>query len=240
MMAPTLYFWRVPEKTVRQFLESRDRGHVEVMRGFPADLGATPRSKAGVLWRLEPEQQLLVVQSAELVPTYPAWQQAGTFPVGAPPAGDYVSYRLALACQKTPPAPVPEHLREAVKRSRAAAQEDRRAVLEASGMEPNPEPPRGSYRSKKVVVPEGDRPGWFRGRMARIGLTVVGDPDISNLRRARLGRKRGTIPYVDVSFTAKVADEDALTAAVRKGVGAGKSYGLGLLMPTAAVPSASQ
>ena len=227
---PTLRLYRLPEETVKSFTVSRDRGHVEVMRGFPPDLGPTPRSRGAILWRLDAASALLAVQSVNLVPNYPQWEKVGELEVATPPGGSSLSFQLSLACQKTPPSPVPEHLRQAVKQGRAQAQAQRRSVLEASGAVVPETPPRGSYRSKKIIVPEGERPEWFRGRMEKIGLNVVGDPDISRLERARLGRKRGTVPFVNVGFTAEVTDQEALAKAIETGVGAAKSYGLGLLL----------
>lgn len=237
MSTTTLYFYRLPKEQAQRLSASRDHAHVDLMRGFPSGLGSTPRAAQGILWRLDADRRLLTVQSARLQPSYPSWHSSGQRALDFPEEGSTVSFRLAIACQKTPPSPVPEKLRQAVKEGRAAAQAQRQAVLQARGAPAPAKPPRGSYRSKKIVVPKAERHVWSRRRMHNIGLAVDESLfNISELAWARLGRKKGSIPFVEVDFTATVQDQQRLIQAMNTGVSAGKSYGLGLLLPVDLVP----
>lgn len=228
---PVRYTFKLPPKEAQRLERSRQKAHVEIMRGFPRNLGAEPRAAGNILWRLDEESGLLLVQSTGYVPEYPSWTKLGETQVAMPDEGAVVQMTLSRSCQKTPPAPVPPYLRAALKESRAQAQAVRDSQMRPVGGSAPSKPVRGSYRSDRITVPERERPEWVRRRMEAIGLLV--DPDdlnISSLRCARRGRKAGEIPYVDVEFSAKVTDSKAFTNALVRGVGRGKSYGLGLLV----------
>lgn len=112
-------------------------------------------------------------------------------------------------CQRTPPSDVPVELR---------------SILKQNGR---------CYRSRKVIVPEADRPEWCARRLGRHGFAI--DPESLQLSRvaiADLGRRGGGIPYITVTATGTVVDTEAWNNALRDGIGAGRSFGLGLILAT--------
>lgn len=202
------------------------------MRLFPDALGTSPRSQLKLLWRLLPKERLIWVQAAHPWESPADWQVLGELTVPTLVAGQSYSFDVAVACQKTPPSAVPPELREAVKEHRAAAQWERQQIQARAGDRSRTElpKPRGSYRSKKVLVPEVERPDWFGRLLQRRGLVV--DPPslkLSEIERVPLSKRKGALPTVTASFAATAADADLANTALREGVGAGKSYGLGLL-----------
>lgn len=213
---------QVTDEEVRAIQRSRDWAHKQLMRAFPSSLGPEPRAKVGLLWALLPGQSALVVQSTHR-PERP-------FVVGTPVTevertpvrvGDTLTLHLALACQKTPPSAVPAAMRTLVKDQRG--KRPPRVEGEKVGR---------AYRSKPVIVPEEDRPGWFVARMVRSGL-IVNDETmrIGPLDSASIAPGRGRIPFVNVDFEARVENSDLANRALIGGVGRGRTYGLGLAIP---------
>lgn len=204
------------------------------MKAFPSNLGPAPRQAAGLLWRLDPDNSTLWIQSDPITPLdFPGWELVTEYLVPLPSLGEQNSYTLAVACQKTPPSQVPPDLRAAVKAARVRAQTERQAI-QAAGREQSVDSlpaPKGSYRSKKITVPAAERREWFIARMARNGFEV--DPNalmFSDLQQARLASNKGRIPFINTVFTARVTDSELARKAVVDGVGAGRSYGLSLLI----------
>lgn len=225
MALPNQTSYQVDPKLIQTFRRERDRAHVHLLRAFPRNLGPTPRSSLGLLWHLDAETNTILIQSV-LPPTAP--ELIGTTmertELELPQVDEELKFEIDIACQKTPPSDVPPEIRETVKSNRAARQ-----MLNA-GSQQSGQPPRGSYRSAKVTVPEEDRISWLLARLSRIGLTTrPEDIDLSSLNLARISKKKGAIPYVTATFQGKVTDTTALWKAMCAGVSAGKSYGLGLL-----------
>jgi len=206
MTALTRYVVEVSPAVRDTLVDNRERGHVHVLSPFPRDLGDCPRSRADVLWHLDPPASTLVMQSS-LPPERPEvlGRILESTSSESPGEGDRITVRLAINCQKTPPSNTPVELREDLKQGKA-------------------------YRSRLVIVPEEDRTSWITKRFAAIGFEVEGDSiSVGPLQTARLkGRRRG-IPYVEVSATGTVRDAQVFSQRQREGLGKGKNYGLGLL-----------
>lgn len=160
-----------------------------------------------MLWSLDPAQKQLVVQSA-ISPTKPALlgKIVRTEDMPTPTAGSCIEIAITIAPQKTPPANVPAELRHQVKNAG------------------------GAYRSRLVIVPDAERPGWFIRRMERIGFRVDAESiKVSPQCRVSLGSRGRSIPAVTIRATGTVKDSDSFTSAMRNGIGKGRNYGLGLL-----------
>lgn len=197
---------------VRDLLESnRERGHTHIMSAFRSGLGDSPRAAAQIQWRLDGKSSELTVRAMEAAER-PEILGAplSTLPSPSPRRGEEIVVRAALSCQKTPRSDVPVELRPLLKQGRA-------------------------YRSRMIVVPENERESWALSRLSRLGLTVDRDSlHIGGLQYASLGQRRRGIPYVELRATAEVSDEAPLADALRKGIGRGKNYGLGLLLACSA------
>lgn len=227
MALPVQTNYQVDAKSIQIFRRERDRAHIHLLRAFPRNLGPTPRASLGLLWHLDDDADTILIQSV-FPPTDP--HLIGTAEkhteLELPQAGQELDFALDVACQKTPPSNVPEELRATVKSNRVTRQ-----LLDPQLRQLGHQP-RGSYRSAKVTVPEEDRATWLLARLDKIGLRVEpNDVDLGALELAHISRKKGSIPYVSVTFRGKVTDTTALWKAMCTGVSAGKSYGLGLLRP---------
>lgn len=190
--------------------KNRRKGHIHVLSAFPKQLGENPRQKAGVLWHLS--QNRLTVQYS-MAPDHPGilGDIAAEMPIHIPDSGDRIRVSVALSCQKTPMSDVPEELRPALKST--------------------PKPTGGrAYRSRLVIVPEAERVEWAKRKLESAGLDLVADRiSVSKLHSISLDGKRNTIPYVDITATARVADAGPLQSKINDGMGKGKNYGLGML-----------
>ena len=181
--------------------------HKTVMRLAPQNLGERARERAGVLFRLDEDENgaVLLIQTGD----QPDLQQ---LPLGygqtdtrdlspmfkALTAGMHVRYRIAA---------------NAAKRLRPPAEQ------EAAG------------RSHGKVVPlHGEEAAaWWRRRSAEAGLDVH-NVLATDLRPARA--RSGAGPRHELTRfdgTATITDPEALTAAIVTGIGKGKPYGAGLL-----------
>jgi len=206
-MLPTYLATFEVSPAVRDMLEAdRDRGHVHIMSAFRPHLGDRPRAAAGVLWHLDGSHRVLTVRATE-PPLRPAILGASTEPVPVPrvSVGSIGIIDISLSCLKTPPSNVAVELRAELQQGKC-------------------------YRSKPVVVPEGERDTWARRRLAAVGLEVAaGTLKLGPIRYASLGGKRRGIPYVDLHAQDVVTDADAFTKAFANGLGKGRSYGLGMI-----------
>lgn len=206
-MNPKLHSMR-PWDELQVRLGDRQLGHSVVMAALPKDLGAEPRAKAACLWRYDAERQRLYVQSdvevrGELLGT-PLARHAIT----SAKAGARVQIDVTFNCEKTPPSRIPAELRP---------------ILKANGGR--------CYRSRLVVVPEDERADWCQRRLARAGLSVTTEAlQLTPVEYADLGRRGGGIPFVRVRTAGVVTDADTWNTAVRKGIGKGRSFGLGLVL----------
>lgn len=194
--------------TVARLIDAdRHAGHTHVMAAFPDGLGKSPRHAVGALWHIDTETQRLTVRHHAHAPQRDLLGATSIpdEPLPTTQAGEKLSVSVAIACQKTPPSDVPVELRPLLKAQTA-------------------------YRSKLVTVPEAERRDWFIRRFAAIGFAV--DPDsieITPLRKANLGRQKGSIPFVEIYCTGTVSDESLFNTALASGIGKGKNYGLGLI-----------
>lgn len=196
-----------PSPAIAAQLRDRNVGHAVVMAVLPRDLGADPRSAVDALWRYDPADGTLVVQASCPIRTDLIGEVLVTSPEPTPEVGTRWHIDVEMNCQKTPPSQVPVELR---------------AALKAGGR---------AYRSRSVVVPEDERASWCLKRLARHGLELDPEPlQIGELRYADLGRRGGGIPFVRVRGTGTVVDSAAWTAALTRGIGRGRSFGLSLVL----------
>ena len=223
--AATIRTFSISPAVTRMFLESRDQAHVHILSAFPRFNSSTPRATVGLLWALGAKTSTLTVQSI-MKPSDPnlIGSLVRSRPLRLLSAGESARFQLDIACQKTPPSPVPEELRQQVKLSRAASQVQRPDL-------PHDHKSRGSYRSKKVTVPEAERKDWLLGRLERIGLSVASeDLGTGSLQQAAISPRRGRIPYIRARFEGTVVSAERFQAAQLDGVSSGKNYGLGMLL----------
>lgn len=196
--------FEITASTAAALAADRHLGHRHVMEAFPPKLGEESRRQAGVLWHIDPRRRRLTVR--HLVPmTAPALLGSQEYEdlLSVFDAGATVQLAVEVNCQKTPSPDVPVELRPLLKQGRA-------------------------YRSRLVIVPEAERPAWAERRLRAIGVEPR-DVTITPQRTVSLGRKHGSIPFVEVRCTATVTDPAKFAEALRCGVGKGKNYGLGLI-----------
>lgn len=194
-----------PPPEVARALIDRQRGHGLVMSVFPDGMGSSPRAEAKALWRWYPHSGHLHIQAAHAFEAHRLGAVVATHSLPVVEAGSRWRIDVEMNCEKTPPSQVPVELRP---------------VLKAEG---------GAYRSRKVVVPLSERYEWAAKRLARYGFVV--DPEslrIGDLASADLGR-RGRTPYVRVTAVGSVVDPESWSGRLVEGIGAGKSFGLGLI-----------
>lgn len=193
--------------TVARDLDNCHRMHQRVTAlCCPADLGASSRSAAGVLYRIERSTNTATVLVQSMTTPDPSvlpsgYGQARTRDMsplldGIRP-GDCVRYRITAApC--------------------------RRVGGHAHTKE----------RGKRVALHGDDAVQWWRQKAAGCGLRVkeVEVPD-SGVMRGRKVKKGPPIvhPWTRFDGVAVVVDAEALRSAVVSGVGPGRSYGLGML-----------
>lgn len=192
-------------RNVQRDLRDATEMHRTVMRMVPDGLGDSPRSQAGLLYRLDETDttSTLLVQANRLDPTrLPAgYGQADikslTPMFTALRKGLAVRYRIALNPAK----------RE-------------RLPLEAQGK-----------RGRIVPLSGADADQWWLRRAADAGLrihvlTPTNMPPIRPRKKDPDGMRHTLVRY---DGTATITDPDALHEAVLAGIGRGKPYGAGLL-----------
>lgn len=187
-------------------LDDRQVGHKSVMAALPPDLGPQPRSTQNVLWWRHPDDERLYVQADCDVRGDILGEVVGEESLRTARVGSRWRIDVDFDCQKTPPSQIPPELHEILKNGRC-------------------------YRSRKVVVPVESRREWAIARLARSGFSVdEGSLAIGPLAYADLGRRGGGIPFVRVQATGEVSDATAWSGALQRGIGKGKSFGLGLVL----------
>ncbi|MDX3180481.1 type I-E CRISPR-associated protein Cas6/Cse3/CasE [Streptomyces sp. ME02-7008A-1] len=192
-------------RDVQRDLRDATEMHRTVMRMVPDGLGDSPRSQAGLLYRLDETDttSTLLVQANRLDPAHlPAgYGQADIKSLNpmftALRKGLAVRYRIVL---------------NPVKRERLS--------LEAKGK-----------RGRIVPLSGADADQWWLRRASDSGLQVhvlmpINLPPVRPRRQDPDGMRHSLIRY---DGTATVTDPDALHEAVLAGIGRGKPYGAGLL-----------
>lgn len=195
-----------PYPLLAERLRDRQVGHSAVMAALPTDLGSQPRATSQCLWRWEHSTGVLTVQASTPINASVLGRLIDETPLPDIEAGSRWHIDVVLECQKTPPSDVPVELRP---------------VLKQTGR---------CYRSRKVVVPEAERPMWLQGKFSRHGFTL--DPasiELGPVAIADLGRRGGGIPYVHAVATGTPTDVGRWTSAITCGIGGGRNFGLGLI-----------
>ncbi|MFD7923502.1 type I-E CRISPR-associated protein Cas6/Cse3/CasE [Streptomyces sp. NPDC059740] len=192
-------------RDVQRDLRDATEMHRTLMRMVPDGLGASPRSQAGLLYRLDETDttSTLLVQASRLDPAglpagYGQTDLKSLTPMfTALRKGLAVRYRIVLNPTK----------RE-------------RLPLEAKGK-----------RGRIVPLSGADADQWWLRRAADSGLQVhvltpTNMPPVRSRRQTPDGMRHSLIRY---DGTATITDPDALHEAVLAGIGRGKPYGAGLL-----------
>ncbi|MFJ7949542.1 type I-E CRISPR-associated protein Cas6/Cse3/CasE [Streptomyces sp. NPDC096354] len=195
--------------TVRRDLSDATQLHKTVMRLAPDHLGASPRQKAGLLFRLEPATDhtppTLLIQShhmpdlTRLPDTYGTAETRNLAPMfHALTPGQRVRYRIT-------------------------------ANASASRLAPEDRHP-GSKKRGIVTPLHGEQAlTWWHRRATAAGLTVI-TADATPVRFPRRSKEPGPLHALTrFDGTATVSDPEELSHAVLHGIGRGKPYGAGLL-----------
>ncbi|MEU5800050.1 type I-E CRISPR-associated protein Cas6/Cse3/CasE [Streptomyces sp. NPDC047804] len=192
-------------RDVHRDLRDATEMHRTMMRMVPDDLGESPRSQAGLLYRLDETDSTstLLVQANRLDPArLPAGYGQADLKSLAPMftalrKGLAIRYRIVL---------------NPAKRERLS--------LEAKGK-----------RGRILPLSGADADQWWLRRAADSGLhvhvlTPTNMPPVRSRKQDPDGMRHSLIRY---DGTATVTDPDALHEAVLTGIGRGKPYGAGLL-----------
>ena len=85
--------------------------------------------------------------------------------------------------------------------------------------------------NRQRVIPSAERAEWVAKRLAVIGLDLPTPPVLTGLpaRYIKRADKRLPIYATQVDGVGRVAEADALSAALRSGVGHAKAWGCGLM-----------
>ncbi|MER6721420.1 MULTISPECIES: type I-E CRISPR-associated protein Cas6/Cse3/CasE [Streptomyces] len=192
-------------RDVQRDLRDATEMHRTVMRMVPDDLGESPRSQAGLLYRLDETDttSTLLVQANRLDPA-------------RLPAG----YGQADLKNLTP-------MFTALRKGLAVRY---RIVLNPAKRERLPLETKGK-RGRILPLSGADADQWWLRRAADAGLQVhvltpTNMPPIRPRRHDPDGMRHSLIRY---DGTAIITDPDALHEAVLAGIGRGKPYGAGLL-----------
>ncbi|MGW1293693.1 type I-E CRISPR-associated protein Cas6/Cse3/CasE [Streptomyces sp. NPDC002533] len=192
-------------RDVQRDLRDATEMHRTMMRMVPDGLGESPRSQAGLLYRLDETDTIstILVQANRLDPA-------------CLPAG----YGQADIKSLTP-------LLIALRKGLAVRY---RIVLNPVKRERLPLQARGK-RGRIVPLSGADADQWWLRRAAESGLQVrvltpTSMPPVRPRRQGAGGMRHSLIRY---DGTATVTDPDALHEAVLAGIGRGKPYGAGLL-----------
>ncbi|MFE3328854.1 type I-E CRISPR-associated protein Cas6/Cse3/CasE [Streptomyces sp. NPDC059176] len=195
-------------RLARHDLANRPGMHKTLMRLLAHPTGPTPRKDGGLLFRLEPGlDPVLLVQTAD---TPDLTGLPGGY--GTTDTRDLTPMLTAL----TPGLPVRYRITAAP------------TIYRPTGAPPDPitgRRPRG-----KITSLQGqDAQTWWQGRAAKAGLHLTGP--IETLHRPFPSPDRPAPFYKLTQFdgTATITDPNLLTTALREGIGKGKAYGAGLL-----------
>lgn len=203
----------------------RDTAHRMVMSLWgqlnrDQDRGA--RSTASILWALrtldaEAGTGALAVRSALRPERIPPWVHSMAAAPTVVPTGT-AELTVSMAAIYTPAS------------SEVTAQMHQMLKAGANG-QPRPAGQGLAYRRDPVPVPDDTLNEWITKKLGRIGFEVT---EVSKTARSHVGLRRpgGGYPVVTTRVSGTVQDHDTFDAAWKKGVGKGKSFGLGMLQQT--------
>jgi len=202
-------------------LAERRTGHRMAMQLW-GDVESTvhrgARATVGCLWNvtasdLRTQTATLLVRSQHRPERRVPWAtEQTTVETSIPARGAQVSFDVTIAAMYTPRSDVPEEWQIELKKGA-----DGSARPPGQGL---------AYRNNQVPVPLDRLQTWAERKLDQIGIrgTVVAEP--AAVARIKHGAKLST---ARVRVT-DVVTEDDLVAAVRNGIGKGRSYGLGLVV----------
>lgn len=190
----------------RNDLRDRVNLHKTLMRLLEAPTGPTPRKSGGLLFRLEPgPDPLLLVQTAQspqldgLPAGYGTAATRDLTPLlAALTPGLNVMYRITAAATASVP-------------SAPKAGDQRRA------------------RGTDVLLEGPEAIVWWQRRAAAAGLGLTGPVTAAPQPFASPNRPAPFYKLTQFDGTATITDPDALNIALREGIGKAKAYGAGLL-----------
>jgi CRISPR system Cascade subunit CasE len=196
---------------VRRDLADREQLHKTTMRLLPDPAGPTARAIGGLLYRMEPGiEAVLLVQTAyppHLAGLYDGYGTAhsrdltGMFQ--ALTAGLPVRYRITTAPAACGPA-----------------------------SQATPHPRTGRRRGTRHALTGPDATTWWQRKATAAGLHLADEPTASPCPFPQSPTRTAPAPYhhlIRFDGQATITDPAAVAAAVREGIGRGKSYGAGLL-----------
>lgn len=196
---------------VRHDLADRQELHKTTMRLLHDPTGPTARATGGLLYRLEPGvEAVLLVQT-----THPPHLDGLPAGYGSADTHDLTGMFHALA----PGLPVRYRITTAPT-----------AATPASQAAPHPRTGRRTGTKYPLTGPEAT--AWWQRKAAAAGLHLPGEPTATPMPFPLAHTRPGPGPYhrlIQFDGTATVTDPHALEAAVREGIGRGKPYGAGLL-----------
>lgn len=194
---------------VRADLADVDSLHKTLMRLVPDHAGPTPRARAGLLFRTEPEPDpVLLVQTANppdltALPThYGTGRTLDLTPLlNSLTPGRTVRYRITAA-----------------------------PTVARSAGNPTPHPVTGKRRGKITHLTGDDALAWWQRRATAAGLEPVTITSLPRpFPRTRVTRSAPYFTLTQFDGLARITDTTRLTDALKHGIGRAKSYGAGLL-----------
>lgn len=186
-------------REARRSLNDPQALHKTLMACFPSSAGDAPRQEFGVLWRAEPSDAPTILMQSKIEPDLQAL-----------PAG----YATAQT------RPLDDHL--------AALADGQvlhyRVVL-------NPVSKSRTHGNRQRVIPSSERAVWAAKRLLTAGLDLLTPPTLTGLpvRYIKRADKRLPIYATQVDGIGRVAEADALSTALKSGVGHAKAWGCGLM-----------
>lgn len=193
---------------VRRDLADREELHKTTMRLLPGTTGPTARAGGGLLFCLEPGlEAVLLVQTAR--PPH----------LAALPAGYGTANTLDLATMFAALTP-------------GRAVHYRITAAPAAATSGPPDPATGRRRNTKYPLTGQPAQAWWERRATAAGLHLLGKNTATPCPFPLLRTRTSPGPYhrlVRFEGHATITDPAAVAAAVRHGIGRGKSYGAGLL-----------
>ncbi|MEV7283026.1 type I-E CRISPR-associated protein Cas6/Cse3/CasE [Streptomyces sp. NPDC093252] len=195
-------------RLARSDLANRPGMHKTLMRLLTHPAGPTPRKSGGLLFRLEPGlDPVLLVQTADTPDL--AGLPAG---YGTTDTRDLTPILSTL----TPGLPVRYRITAAPTAYRATSTP--------------PDPATGRRPRGKITTLHGqDTQTWWQRRAAGAGLHLTSPAETLRRPFPSPGRPGPFYELTQFDGTATITDQDLLAAALRDGIGKGKPYGAGLL-----------
>lgn len=195
-------------RQARSDLANRPGMHKTLMRLLAHPVGPTPRKNGGLLFRLEPGlDPVLLVQTADIPDL-----------TGLPGGYGTTDIRdlTPMLTTLTPGLPVRYRITAAP------------TAYRPTGAPPDPATGRRP-RGKITTLQDQDAQAWWQRKAANAGLHLTGPTE--TLRRPFPSPERPAPFYKLTQFdgTATITDPDLLATALWEGIGKGKAYGAGLL-----------